>query len=116
MGAATSDAVRAGSIARSGGARRDLPRDDVRPDAAVCLNGGVLPSVALPKGEVPMVADRIEREILIEAPVEVVWEVVTRPDQIRRWWSDEAEVDLRPGGAGTLTWNLRATNQRATVP
>jgi uncharacterized protein YndB with AHSA1/START domain len=63
-----------------------------------------------------MVTDRIEREILIEAPVDVVWEVVTQPEHISRWWSDEAEIEVRPGGAGVLTWNLRATNQRATVP
>jgi uncharacterized protein YndB with AHSA1/START domain len=49
-------------------------------------------------------ADSIEREILIEASPEVVWGVITEPDQISRWFSDEAEVEARPGGAGTLTW------------
>jgi uncharacterized protein YndB with AHSA1/START domain len=62
-----------------------------------------------------MVADRVEREILIQAPVEVVWRVVTEPEQISRWWSDTAEIDLRPGGEGTLTWDARATSQAATV-
>jgi uncharacterized protein YndB with AHSA1/START domain len=49
-------------------------------------------------------ADSIEREILIEAPAEVVWRVITEPDQISRWFSDEAEFEAHPGGAGTLTW------------
>jgi len=63
-----------------------------------------------------MVDDRIEREILIDAPVEVVWEVVTRPEHVSKWWSDQAEIDVRPGGVGVLTFTLRATHQRATVP
>ena len=51
-----------------------------------------------------MAADSIEQEILIGAPAEVVWRVITEPDQISRWFSDEAEVDARPGATGTLTW------------
>ena len=49
-----------------------------------------------------MIPDAIEREILIEAPVDVVWGVVTEPEQIRRWFADEAEVELRAGGSGRL--------------
>ena len=51
-----------------------------------------------------MAADSIEREILIEAPAEVVWQVITEPGQISRWFSDEAEVEALAGAAGTLTW------------
>jgi uncharacterized protein YndB with AHSA1/START domain len=65
--------------------------------------------------EVVMVADRIERDIVVDAPVEVVWRVVTEPDQISQWFADTAEIDLRPGGEGTLTWDARATNEAATV-
>jgi uncharacterized protein YndB with AHSA1/START domain len=49
-------------------------------------------------------ADSVEREILIEASPEVVWGVITEPEQISRWFSDEAEVDGRVGADGTLTW------------
>jgi uncharacterized protein YndB with AHSA1/START domain len=49
-------------------------------------------------------ADSIEREILIEASPEVVWGVITEPEQISRWFSDEADVQARPGADGTLTW------------
>jgi uncharacterized protein YndB with AHSA1/START domain len=52
-----------------------------------------------------MVPDRIEREIVIDAPLEVVWAVVTAPEHVGGWFSDSAELDLRPGGKGTLTWN-----------
>jgi uncharacterized protein YndB with AHSA1/START domain len=49
-------------------------------------------------------ADSVEREILIEASPEVVWGVITEPEQISRWFSDEANVDARTGAEGTLTW------------
>jgi len=49
-------------------------------------------------------ADSVEREILIEASPEVVWGVITEPEQISRWFSDEAEVEGRAGVDGTLTW------------
>ncbi len=51
-----------------------------------------------------MAADSVEREILIEASSEVVWGVITEPEQIRRWFSDEADVEGRAGADGTLTW------------
>jgi uncharacterized protein YndB with AHSA1/START domain len=49
-------------------------------------------------------ADSVEREILIEAPAETVWGVITEPAQISRWFSDEAELEPRAGANGTLTW------------
>jgi uncharacterized protein YndB with AHSA1/START domain len=49
-------------------------------------------------------ADSVEREILIEASPEVVWGVITEPEQIRCWLSDEADVEGRAGADGTLTW------------
>jgi uncharacterized protein YndB with AHSA1/START domain len=52
-----------------------------------------------------MVPDRIEREIFIHAPVEVVWAVVTEPEHISAWFSDSVELDLRPGGQAVLRWN-----------
>jgi uncharacterized protein YndB with AHSA1/START domain len=45
-----------------------------------------------------MSSDSIKREVLIVAPVETVWSIVTEPDQISRWFANSAEVDLRPGG------------------
>lgn len=51
-----------------------------------------------------MIPSQIEKEILIDAPVDVVWRVLTQPDQIKRWFSDEAQLDLRAGGDGRLSW------------
>jgi uncharacterized protein YndB with AHSA1/START domain len=52
-----------------------------------------------------MTPDRIEREIYIEAPVDVVWAVVTEPQHISRWFSDSVDLDLRPGGRAVLRWH-----------
>ena len=51
-----------------------------------------------------MTADSVEREILIEASPEVVWGVITEPEQISRWFSDEADLEGRVGTDGALTW------------
>ncbi len=64
-----------------------------------------------------MAADTIEREILIEAPVEVVWRVITEPGHIGEWFADTASLDARPGGRGEFYFNEKATNGPAvTVP
>jgi uncharacterized protein YndB with AHSA1/START domain len=51
-----------------------------------------------------MVADRIEQEIVIEAPPEVVWELVTDPEHVGAWFGDAAEIDLRAGGDAAFSW------------
>jgi uncharacterized protein YndB with AHSA1/START domain len=51
-----------------------------------------------------MVPERIEREILIDAPLESVWAIVTEPQHVGTWFSNSAEIELRPGGTATLTW------------
>jgi uncharacterized protein YndB with AHSA1/START domain len=62
-----------------------------------------------------MVPDRIERDILINAPVEVVWTVLTEPKHINAWFSDAVELDARQGGAGTFTWNHSDAPRQVTV-
>lgn len=53
-----------------------------------------------------MSSDLIEREVRIAAPVERVWALVTEAEHLGSWFGDAgAEVDLRPGGAMTLTWS-----------
>jgi uncharacterized protein YndB with AHSA1/START domain len=54
-----------------------------------------------------MAENTIEREILIEAPVEVVWRVLTEPEHLQGWFSDTATLDLRSGGAGRMTFDNR---------
>ena len=57
-----------------------------------------------------MVPDRIVREIAIDAPVDRVWDVITRAEHIGRWFGDAgAEIDLRPGGRFTCSWSEHGT-------
>ena len=44
----------------------------------------------------------IEREILIEAPVKVVWRTITEPDQISQWFADKVELVVAPGAQGYM--------------
>jgi uncharacterized protein YndB with AHSA1/START domain len=46
----------------------------------------------------------IERDIEIEAPVDVVWRTITEAEQIRTWFSDLVDLDARPGAVGSLTF------------
>ena len=51
-----------------------------------------------------MIPAQIEKEILIEAPIHVVWRIVTEPDQIKQWFCPDAELDSRTGGAGRMAF------------
>jgi uncharacterized protein YndB with AHSA1/START domain len=44
----------------------------------------------------------IDQEVLIEAPVEVVWRTITEPDQISQWFADRVELVLEPGAHGYM--------------
>jgi uncharacterized protein YndB with AHSA1/START domain len=44
----------------------------------------------------------IEREILIEAPVEVVWRTITEPDQMSQWFADRVDLVVEPGAHGSM--------------
>jgi uncharacterized protein YndB with AHSA1/START domain len=44
----------------------------------------------------------LEREVVVAASPEVVFEVVGRPEQIKEWWPDDASYDVRAGAAGEI--------------
>ena len=46
----------------------------------------------------------IEREIYVEAPPEIVFDVVSRPEHVRQWWPDDARYEPTPGSVGELTF------------
>jgi uncharacterized protein YndB with AHSA1/START domain len=51
----------------------------------------------------------IEREIHIDATPDVVYEVVSKPEHLREWWPDEAELDPVPGGTGVISFGDTST-------
>src|SRR5215213_5372483 len=55
-------------------------------------------------------SNRIETDIVIAAPVERVWELITTAEHVGRWFGDAgAEIELRPGGAMSLSWREHGT-------
>jgi uncharacterized protein YndB with AHSA1/START domain len=44
----------------------------------------------------------IEREIVIEAPAEVVWRTITEPDQMSLWFADRVDLVIEPGAHGYM--------------
>jgi uncharacterized protein YndB with AHSA1/START domain len=56
-----------------------------------------------------VVPNAITREIDVDAPPDVVWAIVTEARHLAGWFSDEAEIELRPGGAMVLTWRGHGT-------
>lgn len=46
----------------------------------------------------------IEREIYVEAPPEVVFDVVSRPEHVRQWWPDDARYEPTPGSTGEIVF------------
>jgi uncharacterized protein YndB with AHSA1/START domain len=60
-----------------------------------------------------------DMQLHIDAPVEAVWRALTESDEITRWFSTAASVDLRPGGVyeiswdGDWTWTMRVADVEA---
>ena len=46
----------------------------------------------------------IERSLLIEQPIEKVWQAITEPSQVNQWFGDVAEYELREGAHGWFGW------------
>jgi uncharacterized protein YndB with AHSA1/START domain len=44
----------------------------------------------------------IERDVVIEAPIEVVWRIITEPDQMSQWFADRVELVVEPGAHGYM--------------
>jgi len=59
--------------------------------------------------------DRIEREIIIDAPRDRVWAALTEPGHLCRWFGDSAEVDLTPGGKAAFGWSEYQATHHAVI-
>lgn len=46
----------------------------------------------------------IDRDILINAPVEVVWRTVTEPEQMSKWFADRVDLVIEPGARGYMSF------------
>jgi uncharacterized protein YndB with AHSA1/START domain len=48
--------------------------------------------------------DRIERTVTLPRPPGEVWRALTTADGLGAWFGERATIDLRPGGAATMTF------------
>ncbi len=48
--------------------------------------------------------DRIERTISLPRPPREVWPALTTAEGLSAWFGERATIDLRPGGAATMTF------------
>lgn len=53
----------------------------------------------------------VTREVVLEAPLEEVWEALTEPDQVEEWFSEDGEerelaiVEVETGRRVAYTWD-----------
>ncbi len=62
-----------------------------------------------------MTSDTISHDIVINASPDTVYDVVSRPEHISHWFSDEADLQPSPDTRGVLVWRDKETNQATTV-
>ena len=48
--------------------------------------------------------DRIERTLELAHPPAKVWAALTTAEGLAAWFGEEADIDLRPGGAARMRW------------
>ncbi len=48
--------------------------------------------------------DRIERIVRLDHPPHDVWKALTTADGLSAWFGERATIDLRPGGAASMTF------------
>jgi uncharacterized protein YndB with AHSA1/START domain len=53
--------------------------------------------------------DRIERTVEVAQPPARVWAALTTADGLSAWFGQKAAIELRPGGAMTMSWDDGAT-------
>lgn len=58
----------------------------------------------------------IEREIRVDATLEVVFSVISSPEHIREWWGAESDLQPVPGASGELVWGDKTASGAHVVP
>ena len=48
---------------------------------------------------------QVRREVLLTAELEEVWDALTKPEALRAWFANDAELVLAPGGSGRFRWD-----------
>jgi uncharacterized protein YndB with AHSA1/START domain len=78
-----------------------LPRVELYVGAQLKVAGGVMQSRNLRQDAE---LGSIESELFIDAPPEVVFEVISDPRHVAEWWADAADYQAVPGSTGTISF------------
>lgn len=58
-----------------------------------------------------MIKDSVMREIVVNAPLKQVWDALTKPEHLNRWYTKNAEIDFCIGGRGYMNHGWGATSE-----
>ena len=58
----------------------------------------------------------IEREIQVDAPPQVVFDVVSKPEHVQEWWSDQADFGPEPGSDGSISFTGKSGEAHVERP
>lgn len=57
------------------------------------------------------IKDSIKREMIVNAPLKQVWDALTKPEHLNRWYTKNAEIDFRVGGKGFMNHGWGAISE-----
>lgn len=60
--------------------------------------------------------DVVTDEVVIEAPVAVVWRVLTSAPEMERWFASEVRLEARVGSVGSMAFNDPSGEARHRTP
>ena len=58
-----------------------------------------------------MTEESVMREIVVNAPLEHVWDALTKSEHLNRWYTKNAEIEFRIGGRGYMEHGWGATSE-----
>lgn len=53
----------------------------------------------------------IKRKIVVNAPLKQVWDALTKPEHLNRWYTKKAKIDFRIGGKGFMDHGWGSTSE-----
>ena len=62
-----------------------------------------------------MTSAAVTRDIVINASPETVYDVVSRPEHMSKWFSDDADFEPVAEATGVLIWRDKETNQTTSI-
>ena len=62
-----------------------------------------------------MTSAAVTRDIVINASPETVYDVVSRPEHMSQWFTDDADFETVADATGVLIWRDKETNQTTSI-